>query len=283
MRAIWKGTISFGLVSIPISLVSTKQGKELKFNMLDSEDSSRIRYLRVNENTGEEVPWERIVKGYEFEPGEYVLLTDEDFERVEAEGTRTIDIESFVNAEDIDPIFFETPYFVLPDKGGEKPYLLLRQVMKKAKKVGIARIVMRGKESLAALFDHEEALVLNLLRFKEEIRPAEDLDIPENARISEKEMDLAEQLLQSMTEKWDPDQYKDEYQAKLKKFIEEKIASGDTAISEISPEAEPVGTPAEDIWETLLQSIAEKNEQAGKKEKTSTKKTPAKSKKKTTA
>ncbi|MEL7626733.1 MAG: Ku protein [Anaerolineaceae bacterium] len=280
MRAIWKGTISFGLVSIPISLVSTRPGKEIKFNMLDSKDSSRIRYLRVNENTGEEVPWERIVKGYEFEPGKYVTLTDDDFKRVEAEGTRSVDIESFVNAEDIDPIYFETPYFVMPDKGGEKPYLLLRQVMNKAKKVGIARIVMRGKESLAALFDHEEALVLNLLRFKQEIRPSEDLDIPESAKISEKESDLAEQLLQSMTEQWDPDKYKDEYQEKLKKFIEAKIESGETAAPETPPEAEPVGTPAEDIWETLMQSIAE---QADKKEKTSTKKTPSKAKKKTEA
>ncbi len=265
MRAIWKGTISFGLVSIPISLVSAKQRNELDFNMLDSEDSSRIRYLKVNENTGEEVPWDRIIKGYEFEEGKYVTLTDEDFERVEAEGTRTIDIESFVDAKDIDPLFFETPYFVLPAKGSEKPYLLLRKVMNSAKKVGIARIVIRGKESLAALYDFKEALVLNLLRFEEEIRPAEDLEIPTNAKITRKELDLAEQLLQNMTEKWDPGQYKDEYQAKLKKWINKKIETGATTSPETPQEEEPAATPTEDIWDALMKSIAEQGEKATKK------------------
>lgn len=272
MRAIWKGTISFGLVSIPISLVSAKQRNEIKFNMLDSEDSSRIRYLRVNESTGEEVPWDRIIKGYEFEDGKYVTLTDEDFQRVEAEGTRTIDIESFVDAKDIDPLFFETPYFVLPAKGSEKPYLLLRKVMNSQKKVGIARIVIRGKESLAALFDYKDALVLNLLRFAEEIRPAQDLEIPTDAKISQKELDLAEQLLQNMTEKWDPGQYKDEYQAKLKKWINKKIETGATTSPEVPPDQEPTATPAEDIWETLMKSIAEQGEKASKKKTASRKK-----------
>lgn len=272
MRAIWKGTISFGLVSIPISLVSAKQRNEIKFNMLDSEDSSRIRYLRVNESTGEEVPWDRIIKGYEFEDGEYVTLTDEDFEHVEAEGTRTIDIESFVDAKDIDPLFFETPYFVLPAKGSEKPYLLLRKVMNSAKKVGIARIVIRGKESLAALYDFRDALVLNLLRFEEEMRPAEDLEIPTDAKITQKELDLAEQLLQNMTEEWDPGQYKDEYQAKLKKWINKKIETGATTTPEVPPEQEPAATQAEDIWETLMKSIAEQGEKASKKKTASRKK-----------
>ena len=255
MRAIWRGSISFGLVSIPVTLLSASQANEIKFNLLDSEDSARIRYVRINEDTGEEVPWERIVKGYEYESGKYVLLKDEDFGKVKAEGTKTIDIDAFVDQAEIEPMFFETPYYLMPAKGSEKPYVLLRQILSESGKVGIARVVIRTKESLAAVYAHENALILNLLRFEEEIRPVEDFDLPQEAKISAKEVTLAKQLLESMTEKWSPKQYHDEYASKLKAWVEEKVKSGDTSTAPSEGPEAPAATKAEDIMEMLLKSL----------------------------
>lgn len=226
MRPVWKGTISFGLVSIPVSLISAEQKTELKFNLLDSKDSSRIRYERVNEETGEEVPWDRIVKGYEYKEGSYVLLTDADFEKVQVEATKSIDIEAFITQEELNPMSLETPYYIVPNKGGEKPYVLLREVLQKSGKIGIARVVIRTKEYLAAVYPYMDALVLNLVRFYNEIRNPNALELPETAKISAKEVDLAMKLIDNMTEKWDPSEYKNEYSDALLKWIEEKAATG---------------------------------------------------------
>lgn len=260
MRPIWKGTISFGLVNIPVSLVSASQENKLKFNMLDSQDSSRIRYLRVNEDTGEEVPWERIVKGYEFEDGKYVTLTDDDFREVEAEGTKTIDIASFVDRSAVETIYYDKPYYILPAKGSEKPYVLLRDVLQESATLGIARVVIRTKESLAAVYAFEDALVLHLLHFDEEIRPVADLDLPKNAKVTEKETKLSEQLLKSMIEKWQPDQYHDEYTSKLKAWIKKKVDSGDTVSSEEEADFEMNPTLEAEIMDVLMQSIARQKE-----------------------
>lgn len=226
MRSIWKGTISFGLVYIPVSLVSAEKKTEIRFNLLDSKDSSRIRYERVNEETGEEVPWDRIVKGYEYSDGSYVILKDEDFAKVQAEGTKAISIESFVEGSEINPMALETPYYLVPDKGADKPYALLREALKKSGKYGIARVVIRTKEYLAAVYPYQHALVLNLVRFYNELRSPAEIEPPKEAKVSDKELKLALNLIESMTEAWDPKEYKNEYSEALMKWIEEKAKLG---------------------------------------------------------
>lgn len=268
MRPVWKGSISFGLVSIPVSLLTAEKRNELKFNLLDSKDTSRIRYERVSQESGEIVPWDRIVKGYEISEGNYVLLEDEDFRKVQVEGTKTIEISSFINYEELNPMSLETPYYILPAKGGEKPYVLLREVLQETQKFGIARVVLRTKEYLCAVYPSGNALVLNLMRFASEIRTEKDFDFPTSAKISDKETKLAKQLVESMTEKWDSEAYQDEYSTALMKWIKAKAEKGQVTAVEDVEDQEPVASKAEDIMELLLASIGE----------TSTKKPAAKEK-----
>lgn len=255
MRPVWKGSIAFGLVSIPVALVTAEQKSELKFNLLDSKDSSRVRYERVNESTGEEVPWDRIVKGFEYETGKYVLLSDEDFAKVKVTATKTIEIEMFVNQDELNPMILETPYYVVPSKGSEKTYVLLREVLQRSGKVGIARVVLRTKEYLAAVYPYIDALVLNLLRFNDELRNPNDLGLPETAKISDKEVDLALTLIDSMTEEWDPKKYKDEYADALLKWIKQKAKTGVDPEVEVEAADEPA-KDVEDIMSLLAASIS---------------------------
>lgn len=257
MRPVWKGSISFGLVSIPVSLLTAEKRNELKFNLLDSKDTSRIRYERVSQESGEEVPWDRIVKGYEISEGNYVLLGDEDFAKVQVEGTKAIEISSFINFEELNPMALETPYYILPAKGGEKPYVLLREVLQETQKIGIARVVLRTKEYLAAVYPRGNALVLNLMRFASEIRAEKDFDFPTSSKISEKETKLAKQLVDSMTERWDPEAYQDEYSAALLNWINAKAKKGDVSAVEDAEVQERVASKAEDIMALLLASIGE--------------------------
>lgn len=266
MRPVWKGTISFGLVSIPVSLVTAEISTQIKFKLIDSKDSSRIRYERVNEDTGEEVPWDRIVKGFEYSDGNYLLLSDEDFEKVKPEATRSIDIEQFIDREELDPMFLDKPYYLQSQKGGEKPYVLLRDVLKDANKMAIARIVIRTKEHLCAIYAHGDALVLNLVRFANEVRAAEDLKFPETAKITKKEKDLALQLIESMTEPWNPEDYKNEYSEALMKWIEEKIETGEDPEPETDDEEKP-DSKVVDIMDLLRQSIDSETEEKPKKRK----------------
>ena len=285
-RPIWKGQISFGLVNIPVTLFSGEQSKELSFRMLDSRNNARVRYERVNEVTGEEVPWEEIVKAYEYEKGEYVLLTDEDFERAAVENTQTVEIEDFVDAKSIDVVYFDKPYYLVPGKKGEKGYVLLRETLKKTNKVGIAKVVIRTRQHLAAVMPVDNALVLNILRFQEELRDPSEYDLPDESlskyKVTDKELAMAEQLVETMSDKWKPEKYKDEYRDALLEWIEKKAR----AHGEITPPAPPKkeGAPAGEIVDfmSLLKKSVQRTSE-GRKKAPAAKKVQARSKPKTKA
>jgi DNA end-binding protein Ku len=225
-RPIWKGHITFGLVNIPVVLHSAEKNFDLHFRLLDSRNHARVRYEKVNEETGEEVPWQDIVKGYEYEEGRYVVLGDEDFQKVAVEVNKSVEIESFVDGEQIGYVYFDKPYYLVPDKKGEKGYVLLREVLQRSKKVGIAKVVIRTRQYLAALLPEGNVLVLHLLRFHQEIRDTAQLEIPgpniKSYKITDKELSLAQQLVDSMSTEWQPKLYHDDYRDALMKWIEKK-------------------------------------------------------------
>jgi DNA end-binding protein Ku len=221
MRSIWTGSISFGLVNIPIKLYSAVESSTLNLDMLDSKDHSKIRFKRVNENTGKEVPYDQIVKAYDYE-GNYVVLDDDDYEAAEPEKSKTIDIHSFVKESDVNSIFFEQPYYLEPVKTGQKAFALLRDALRQSGKVGVSSFVMRTKETLAIVKPLDEVLVLNRIRFKEEIRDFKNLDLPAVQKTKTKEIDLALKLIEQLTEEFNIDEYKDTYSAKLLQIIEQK-------------------------------------------------------------
>jgi DNA end-binding protein Ku len=224
-RAIWKGSVSFGLVNIPVGLYSaTRPGNDIKLRMLRDKDQSPIKYKRVAETDEKEVPWENIVKGYEYEKGEFVVLTPEDLDKVNVASNQTVDIREFVELSDIDPMFFDQPYFLAPEKGGDKAYALLREALEKSGKVGIAKVVIKTREHLAAVKPLGKALVLELMHFPDELADPNELNLPAVA-VGKKELAMAEQLINSMSEKWRAEKWKDEYRKALMQLIEEKAAA----------------------------------------------------------
>lgn len=258
-RPIWRGSINFGLVNIPVGLYSAEADGSIDFDLLDRRDFSRVRYQRVNEKTGREVPWDEIVKGYEYKKGEYVALTDDDFVKANVKATQSIDLLDFVDGADISPLYFDKPYYLAPLKNGQRAYALLREVMKRTGRVGIARVVIRSRQHLAALLVEGTMLVLNLLRFSHELRDPSALDVPESgsAAGSNQELKMAEQLVETMAGKWDPKKYRDEYHQDLLQMIDKKIKSGQTKVIE---SAEPVRPPKQqgkvvDIMHLLRQSM----------------------------
>lgn len=253
MRPVWKGAISFGLVNIPVELITAEQRNDLKFNLLDSRDQSRIRYERVNEETGEEVPWDQIVKAYEFSDNNYVIVTDEDFEKADVKASKTIDIETFIDHEELALQYLETPYYIQPQKGGEKAYVLLREALEKSRKMAVSRVVIRTRAYLAVIYASADMLVLNLIRFHQEMRSAQDLRLPGDISISKKEMDLAIKLINDMSEDWKPESYKDEYRAALMKRIKAK-AKGQ-GIKEEVVEEDSTPSKAIDIMDLLQKSV----------------------------
>src|SRR5467141_2870681 len=226
MRAIWKGSISFGLVNIPIALFPATRKEDLRFRLLRSKDLSPVNYKRVAEADGKEVPWGEIVKGYEYEKGKFIVLKDEDFQRVDLEATQTVDIQDFVDVEEIDPMFFYKPYYLEPQKGGDKAYVLLRDALKDTNKVGIAKVVIKTREYLAGVKPEDGALVLELMHFADELADPEKLHVPKKMEVGKREMTMAKSLIDGMTSKWEQEKYKDDYREALMEVIEEKVEAG---------------------------------------------------------
>src|SRR5882672_3942423 len=260
-RGLWKGAISFGLVNVPVELYSAqKRSAEFDLTMLDKRDMAPVGYKRVNKSTGQEVPWEDVVKGYEYEDDKYVVLSEEDFRRANPDASKTVDILGFVDLEDIPPLFFDTPYFLAPGKRGEKPYALLRDAMAKAGKAGIASVVIRTKQYLAALVPQDEALVLNTLRYPKELKTADDLEIPEKLKghkPTAKELDMAKTLIDDMADEWQPEKYHDTYHEDLLKRIEEKVKAGETEVITEPEKEETAAKSAEviDLMSLLKKSV----------------------------
>jgi len=227
MRAIWKGTISFGLVSIPVSLYPAIRREELQFRLLRGSDLSPVNYKRVAEKDGKEVPWKSIVKGYEYEKGKFVVLKEEDFKRVDVEATQTVEIMNFVELADVDPLLFYKPYHLEAGKGGGKAYILLRDALVKSGKIAIAHVVIKTRQHLAAIKPQDKNLMLELMHFPDELRDKSELKAPEGKAPAKAEINMAEKLIESMTTPWKPEEYEDEYRKSLEKMIEDKVAHGD--------------------------------------------------------
>ncbi|MEX0802500.1 MAG: Ku protein [Candidatus Binatia bacterium] len=272
-RAIWKGGISFGLVNIPVGLYAAEASSSLDFDLLDRRDFAPIKYQRVNKQTGREVPWNQIIKGYQYKKGDYVTLTDAEFRKANVEATQSIDILDFVDGGEISPMYYDKPYYLGPLDSG-RAYSLLREVLDKKSKVAIARVVIRTRQHLAAVIPHGSMLVLNLLRFDHELRDAGNLDIPKAGskqfKISAGELKMAERLVESMAGAWKPKQYHDEYRQDLLKMIDKKIKSGRPKIvSEDKAPARKSEGKVVDIMHLLRRSVdqAQKKEAAPRRRK----------------
>ncbi len=257
MRPIWTGAIGFGLVNIPVKLYSATESSSLDLTMLDKKDHANIKYQRINEKTGKEVPWGNIVKGYKYHE-KYIVLDEKDFEAASAKKTKTIEIQDFVKEEEISSMYYETPYYLEPDKSGTRPYELLRQALQKTKKVGVATFVMRNKEGLAILRPEEKVIVLNRIRFAEEIRDIKDLALPEHTTIKAAELKMAESLINQLTAKFDISKYKDTYTAELMKVIHAK-AKGQKIKA---PTLKVVHSKTKDLMEQLKASLDVKRKKA---------------------
>jgi DNA end-binding protein Ku len=270
-RAMWKGAISFGLVTIPVSVYPATEEKGLKFNQLHDEDGGRIRYKRVCEKDGEEVSFEHIVKGYEVEKDRYVVLTDEDFDAVPVESSRAIDIERFVDLDDIDPVMFKKSYYLIPEETGAKAYALLREAMSEDGRVGIAKVSFRDKEHLAALRFKDDAFVLETMYWPDELREADFGGVDVGGKVTDQEMAMARQLIESLAGEWEPEQFSDEYREGLLEIVEAKLHGQEIEVVAPEPTAKVV-----DLMEALKASVAAAKKQEPAPKKTSAKKSAAK-------
>lgn len=264
-RPIWTGTISFGLLNIPIRLMTGERRVDLHFRLLDSRNHARVRYERVNEETGEEVPWKDIVRAFEYDKGNYVVLEDEDIAAAAPERRESIDIDTFVDATDISPEYFDKPYVLEPAGKAEKGYVLLREVLARTGKAGIGRVVIRTREYLAAVFPKDDALMLVLLRFAQELVDPADYRLPEGAlakwKISAREVDMAEQLIASMSEPWDPSRFQDDFRERLHEVIDKRVRSKQVVqVEDEGAEHPPEGaaTNVIDFAELLKRSLEKK-------------------------
>jgi len=277
-RAMWKGAISFGLVTIPVSVYPATEEKTLRFNQLHDEDGGRIRMKRVCSVDGEEIGYEHIVKGYEYEKDRYVILTDEDFEAIPVESSRAIDIQQFVQLEEIDPIQYKKSYFLVPEETGAKAYALLREALNRSGKVGIAKVSFRDKEHLAALRFRDDAFVLETMYWPDEIREADFGGVDVSAKVRPNELEMAQTLIENLTADWDPIEFKDDYREALLRVVEAKINGEEIEIVEPEPTAKVV-----DLMEALKASVAaakkEPKAEPALKKKSAAKKKPSPRKK----
>jgi len=262
-RPIWTGTLSFGLLNVPVSLMPGERSVDLHFRMLDSRSNTPVRYERVNAETGEEVPWKEIVKAFEYSKGNYVVLEPEDIKSAAADGREVVDVKTFVQADAIGPEYFEKPYVLVPGKKAEKGYVLLRETLERTGRIGIARVVIRTREYLSAVIPRGHALVLMLMRYPQELVDTADYKIPEGAaahyRISPKEIEMAGQLVESMSDEWDPADYRDEFRDRLRKVIEKRMRSKGVVATETEEEAElpeNATTNVVDFMSLLQKSLA---------------------------
>ena len=268
-RPLWQGSISFGLVEIPAGIYPAESPDELSFRMLDKRDFAPIGYKRINKNTGKEVAWDDIVKAYETEKDEYVVLSDEELKAANVRATQTIEIVGFIDEDDVDPMFYDRPYYVGPTKKGSKAYSLLRETLKRTKKVGLARVVIRTRQHLAVLRPVGDLLVLELLRFAHELRDPAEVGMPENgkaSKISEAESRMAERLVKEMEIPWKPEQYKDEYRDDVLKLVEQKVKAGhQREIVEPAKESRATagGGQVVDLMSLLKKSVAKAGGGAG--------------------
>jgi DNA end-binding protein Ku len=260
-RAIWKGTISFGLVNVPVELYPASQSHTLSFSMLDKRDFSPVGYKRYNKSTGADVPWNDIVKGYEYEKDQYVVMSEEDFRRANVQQAKSVEISTFVDAKSIPPQYFETPYYLVPGERGQKVYALLRETMRATGKVGVGQVVIRTTHHLAAVIPVGEALMMITLRYANELRKEKEFDFPpmslKSAGVTAKELELAQKLIEDMTGEWKPEDFEDTYNEDLLQRIEEKVKHGETKVL-TKPEAEAgEGRSAQviDLMELLKRSI----------------------------
>jgi len=254
MKSIWKGSISFGLVNIPVKMYSATQSHNLDLDMLRKDDHCPVRFMRVCRDDGKEIPYEDIVKGYQYKEGDYVILTDKDFESANVEKTHTIDIVHFVDEKEVDTVYYEKPYFLEPEKSGTKPYALLIDAIKKTKKVGVGRFVLKNREHIGIVRVYNDVLIFNQIRFQDELRSHEDLKIPSGKAVSAKEVELAVTLIKQLDYKFNPKDFKDTYISELKKIIEQK-AKG----KKVTPKGKkPKNTTSKNLMTLLKKSVESK-------------------------
>jgi DNA end-binding protein Ku len=271
-RAMWKGAISFGLVTIPVSVYPATEEKTLRFNQLHDDDGGRIRMKRVCSVDGEEVGYEHIVKGYEYEKDRYVILTDDDFEAIPVESSRAIDIQQFVDLEEIDPMMYKKSYYLVPEETGAKAYALLREALNRSGKVGVAKVSFRDKEHLAALRFRDDAFVLETMYWPDEIREADFGGVDVSMKVRPNELDMAQTLIDNLSADWDPGEFKDDYREAMLRIVEAKINGEEIEVVEAEPTAKVV-----DLMEALKASVAAAKKEA-KAEPATKKKAPVRKK-----
>ena len=258
-RALWSGSISFGLLNIPVQLMSGERRTDLRFHLMDARNKARVRYERINAETGEEVPWKDIVKAYEYRKGDYVVLEKEDLKAAAPESSESVDIESFIPAESVPVEYFERPYYLVPTKKAEKGYVLLRETLKELDKVGLARVVIRTREYLALLMPRDAALMLLLIRYPQELIPVDEYAFPDRPllaqHIGKRELDMARQLVETMSGKWQPSEYRDEFRARLSKVIAERMKHKGARVEKPAEEEHEEAGKVVDLMAVLRRSL----------------------------